>query len=1068
MEHIQTDDSDFNQYWFYVNVSKEFNIYPDSNGCNLGTPIKKNKRMVGLTTPKTIDKNTKYKYIVSTDFNIDGVTSDWWCGGKGMIKGWGGIINRDCVDDPKYLMKNFMETLRRLVKKGYIIIHLSMTSEDVYINQPCESTNICEKCWIKNNPDKLYLESLFDEIYNNNFPYPLKNVLNIDYNMLTLLGYSVGTGAVSRYFNEFPVMKTISGKPLPHINTGVMIAGGSLYCFSKDCKDVYCNGDTHFSPCYNPNLKTRGCCPHDLTEPNYDNGIIPWSEHPPVLIIQSIDDSYSDPMAGTYYYNILRKHDVPAEKVMAESTVHGIATEHQVTSIIEWIEKYNNSVNSVASSTQSPPTQPSNPIHTVSVVILVIVYIVVILLLLLVFTGIVKSTLKKRLLSLFVGILIVALATFILFHNVKQNTSPNSILKTEESGILKNAIDTINNAPRVTAGELFDKIVVIKDNIYSQQPNLGGILVHMLPLEDLEAINNQSDFIFNLGMGNLPESIRDGLIADCSIAGQNKQNCSAWTYLRKDLPPIVYSYPSSASGPKGMQFWSPSVGIIVDPSRIWPLITTMGLVDSSTDGRNCGSQDPSYQANIFDEQNSLGRCNITVSDDNSNSKNYCVYQSVKTSVGCNSQCDYDNNIESTNCRMRNAGGSINNNSWYINEKGIYGWDCPETSGWKIANYPNGMPDCYKAYSIEWGNIEPEDKKFLTTAGYGEGGKCKKWAQLTPNSKCYMTNPTIYKIASTVAGGQVGNMIDGTNMEVPSLLPGTDTTNAGRNYMYVGEQVNQNVGGSTFSEQTWKNCTVSPEPTKCLINDTSSSPQNIPISTYNTITKQAKWIKQDWGRWVEELQKFWSYIYSTLSSETGYKNITATLDGNGVACDNGKCNYNWVYGNPCNQGDWWENEVNIYVNDEMAMDETSDVNVLFRESMLGVFYIGKTCEDFASELPTGTTVTGEGKCSFKNSEERCAGYLCSADINKENIGATTCNDGKSTYSQIKQEELSRMARGKEAVVTFSEKFNKLYRAADNPITGYKLITSSNAFPTWKSLHNTFSGMQTSDDVIIPIK
>ena len=32
-------------------------------------------------------------------------------------------------------------------------------------------------------------------------------------------------------------------------------------------------------------------------------------------------------------------------------------------------------------------------------------------------------------------------------------------------------------------------------------------------------------------------------------------------------------------------------------------------------------------------------------------------------------------------------------------------------------------------------------------------------------------------------------------------------------------------------------------------------------------------------------------------------------------------------------------------------------------------------------------------------------------------------------KIKQEELSRMTRGKEAVVTFSEKFNKLYREAN---------------------------------------
>ena len=1037
MEHIQNKNSEFNQYWFYVPVP-EFNIYPKSEGCNLGAAVKMNKRMVGLTTPKKLDPNKKYKYIVNTDFNIDGQASDWWCGGSSMISGLGGLIDRACYDDPNYLMKNVMETMRQLIRKDYIIIHLSMMAEDVYLNQPCDSTNVCKKCWTENNPDQQYLESLFDKIYANDFPAPLKGNLSIDYNMLTLFGYSVGAGAVSRYFNDFPSMRTTSGHPLPAIKTGVMIAGGSLYCFSKDCKDSYCDGDKNFSPCYNPNLKVRGCCPHNLSEPNFDNGVIPWSKHPSVLIIQSIDDSYSDPMAGTYYYDVMKEHSVPAKKVMAESTVHGITTEHQANEIVSWIEKYN----------ENKPGIISSP------VLIIIVGLILFTLFLLVFSGANKNT------FLIIMIMVVTtLTALIISQPTKSKDSSNG-----SENVLQKAIDQINSSDRLTAGELFDKVVAIRDNIYSNQPDLGGILVHLLPLEGLEAINAQKEFSFSLGLSNLPVKDRDGVICDCSVVGQNKQNCSAWTYLRKDLPPIVYSYPSSGYGPSSMRFWTPSVGLIINPSEAWPIITTMGVVDSATDARNCGSQDSGYVFNIFDPKNDAGRCVVSVNGDQS----YCVYQSLDTSVGCDSNCEYNDNIESLNCRMRNAGGSVNSNSWFTNEGALYGWDCPSESEWKLADYPEGMPGCYQAQAIEWENISPVDQKALMAAGYGKGSGCKKWGKWIPGPKCYMTNPTIYKEQDTNQGGQVGNMIDQTNLEVPALLPGTNISNEGRNYFYVGKNVNQNVGGATFSEQTWKNCSEKSGPVAvgCKISDTTANPNHIPISTWYTITKQAKWIKQDWGRWVEEIKKMWSYIYSTLSPETGYKNLTAKLDGDGVACDNGNCNYNWVYGNPCNAGDWWENEVNIYVNANMAANPDSDLNILFRKSMLGAFYIGKTCEDFASDLPSGTT--GPTNCVFANKEERCAGYLCSVkDINKKDIGSTKCDGGK-TYEQVKNEELARMERGKEEVVKFVEKFNKKYRKNDKNIIGYKLMTASNAFSSEKALQKVFSGEQTSTDVLIPIE
>ena len=98
----------FNQYWFYVDTP-EYNLYPDSDCStfNLGKSIPMNKRIVGITTPKLINSNKHYKYIVNTDFNIDGKASDWMCS-SGSYKGMGGLIDDGtCSKNPNYLFSKF-------------------------------------------------------------------------------------------------------------------------------------------------------------------------------------------------------------------------------------------------------------------------------------------------------------------------------------------------------------------------------------------------------------------------------------------------------------------------------------------------------------------------------------------------------------------------------------------------------------------------------------------------------------------------------------------------------------------------------------------------------------------------------------------------------------------------------------------------------------------------------------------------------------------------------------------------------------------------------------------------
>ena len=71
--------------------------------------------------------------------------------------------------------------------------------------------------------------------------------------------------------------------------------------------------------------------------------------------------------------------------------------------------------------------------------------------------------------------------------------------------------------------------------------------------------------------------------------------------------------------------------------------------------------------------------------------------------------------------------------------------------------------------------------------------------------------------------------------------------------------------------------------------------------------------------------------------------------------------------------------------------------------MGFLYVGKTCEDFMKDLPTGTDA-GYG-CTFKNAEERCKGYLCNFDVDAKDC-IYKVNGKKVTYNQVKKMERKR--------------------------------------------------------------
>ena len=134
----------------------------------------------------------------------------------------------------------------------------------------------------------------------------------------------------SRYFESAMNMKTPSGVPWPVARAAVMVAGGSLNCYNyaPNFRWDWMTTDMHadhlpsnFLPCERP--LTVGCCPTNKTEPRFDNGLTPYSEHTPVLLMQTTQDDEADQHASRKYFNAMNNNGGVAFIVRVAGYRHG-------------------------------------------------------------------------------------------------------------------------------------------------------------------------------------------------------------------------------------------------------------------------------------------------------------------------------------------------------------------------------------------------------------------------------------------------------------------------------------------------------------------------------------------------------------------------------------------------------------------------------------------------------------------------------------------------------------------------------------------------------------------------
>lgn len=206
----------------------------------------------------------------------------------------------------------------------------------------------------------------------------------------------------------------------------------------------------------------------------------------------------------------------------------------------------------------------------------------------------------------------------------------------------------------------------------STQPRYsGGLLVHVMSIASVERLLQAEPFVLN---GN------DPAIADCSLQGDaTSGSCSAWTYLREDLLPMIFNTPvgvhgtasslntSGSGGSDADGYNTPCIGLIVDPAKLWPLISSMAVLDASTNERNCG-------AFYFDGGRDLTiRCQPS---DRGVGQDVDVHLEgpLRGSELCRSQCEPGDDY----CKYQNAGGTIAM-SW-LGKSAFGNFGCSDCSG----------------------------------------------------------------------------------------------------------------------------------------------------------------------------------------------------------------------------------------------------------------------------------------------------------------------------------------------------------------------------------------------------
>lgn len=496
---------------------------------------------------------------------------------------------------------------------------------------------------------------------------------------------------------------------------------------------------------------------------------------------------------------------------------------------------------------------------------------------------------------------------------------------------------------------------------------VGGVLVHMM---SIEAAAQLAD------MAPLEVNLNDDWVCDCGPVGA--ASCSAWTYLRSDLMPVIFAKPSgweSKEGASSPLYSTPICGVIVDPNRIWPLLTNMGVVDSGTNDRNCCASERDWV------QSSWFACSPEDSKDAPpGALSFALQYDGACAVG--GQCA-ENDVW---CKRMHSGGGVIRT----------GLGCTSL----------GCPTARDPVGNNWGCDQCAARGDDARPSAGACRACAMVHACATASEPLGSQDTRPFATHNRAAAWAPQYVDLDARELGNL---------------VGEEA------GAFK--------------RLFANDAGELRDTFEISS-----NMCRFAPSQWAQFVGALKEYYRAWLTAYQTPADLRAEWAV-------------GRNYMLANP----DYWmpylENEVNLYAQpksgDPLYAAQARRQSDAFRDSIVGFFYVGKTCLELHADLegvssqftdPTAAAPESGGGTTYAAAKDRCDGYF----------GSDTLAEAEYQYIE----------RARVVVRKLVDKFNSTYRRDGHPVAAYKYVGDTNTYFKRRSLQKVLNeGGVTINDVFI---
>lgn len=241
----------------------------------------------------------------------------------------GGILNDRRVEpeEPwRHNQKALMHTLAALARSGCAVVMTSMVAVDTFYYLPDASKygqTCSDYCWKDGaNPDGEYFDELWQTLRSGELLSRLgvKGTRRVDCECAALIGYSVGAQMASTLLDAS--LRPWNRPLWPRFVCMVLVGGGSMYCYGyTGCCSDHQPPPPAFGECASEGM---GCCPADWTESIFDDGVLPYWQHPPTLLLQFDEDPGADVEASWKYVSTLASRQAPGCIYTQKGGVHGM------------------------------------------------------------------------------------------------------------------------------------------------------------------------------------------------------------------------------------------------------------------------------------------------------------------------------------------------------------------------------------------------------------------------------------------------------------------------------------------------------------------------------------------------------------------------------------------------------------------------------------------------------------------------------------------------------------------------------------------------------------------------